>query len=155
MTSRDPAKIGLNNEQIEQARELFAMFDKDNDGKIVASEIEAILKQLGQNPSSSDVNSILEESDIDRNGNIDFEEFLKVTAHKFIPGMENEEDKNKKAFEQFDQDKDGYITKEELKKALMIIDPTHTEQDIENILKSADINTDGKITYEEFCGLQQ
>ncbi|KAJ9082345.1 hypothetical protein DSO57_1005487 [Entomophthora muscae] len=123
-------RIGLTQSQLDGAKELFAMFDKDGDGKILASEIENLLSQLGQTPSKEQVDALLEDSDLDKNGHIDFEEFLKVTAHKLIDlGDSHDLESNRKAFDQFDLDKDGFINREELFRALGVINPTLTEED--------------------------
>ena len=46
---------------------------------------------------------------------------------------------------QFDKDGNGYITKDELKQAL---GDTMTSKDIEELMKRADTNHDGKVNYE-------
>ncbi|KAJ9061934.1 hypothetical protein DSO57_1015758 [Entomophthora muscae] len=91
-----------------------------------------------------------------KNGHIDFEEFLKVTAHKLIDLGDNHDlESNRKAFDKFDLDKDGFINREELFRALGVIDPTLTEEDRIRMLENSDVNLDGKISFEEFVTFQQ
>ncbi|KAI0244835.1 hypothetical protein L0F63_001259 [Massospora cicadina] len=106
--------------------------------------------------SKEQITALFEESDLDKNGHIDFEEFLEVTAHKSIElGDDHGPEAQRKVFAQFDTDKDGFINREELLRALRVINPTHSEEEIEVMLKNSDLNLDGKISFEEFCSLKQ
>lgn len=48
----------------------------------------------------------------------------------------------------FDKDGNGYISLEELKSAMEIMDETITEEQLAEIFKMADSDRDGKICYE-------
>jgi len=50
-------------------------------------------------------------------------------------------------FDSLDVDKSGTISGEELKK-LMKVDTSLTEDDIKDLLKQADVNGDGQVTFE-------
>lgn len=52
------------------------------------------------------------------------------------------------AFKVFDLDNDGYITKDELKKAMDTIGETVTDAQLEEFMKMADTDKDGRINYE-------
>ncbi|PRD23599.1 UNVERIFIED_CONTAM: Eip63F-1 [Trichonephila clavipes] len=54
------------------------------------------------------------------------------------------------AFRVFDKDGNGYITKDELKMAMDLIDESVTEAQLDDMLKATDIDHDGRINYEEF-----
>ena len=59
-------------------KEVFSLFDRDNDGVISTTEIIAIMKQLGHNPSEAEIRGILmKETDTNGNGTIDFTGALK------------------------------------------------------------------------------
>ena len=65
-------------EQIESFRKAFSLFDKNGDGQIQTKELRSALRNLGQNPTDFELQSIFNEMDIDRNGTIDFTEFVKM-----------------------------------------------------------------------------
>ena len=83
------------------AKEAFKEFDKDNSGTIdqkvgscVSSirqlllffpfqELTAVLRCMGQNPTDSEVNDMLNEVDIDGTGLIEFEEFVRFAVRLF------------------------------------------------------------------------
>ncbi len=56
----------------------------------------------------------------------------------------------KAAFLVFDRDKNGFITRDELKSAMQLIGETLTDSNLDLLLKATDIDKDGKINYEEF-----
>ena len=67
----------------------------------------------------------------------------------------------KARFEDFDRDKSGFVDRDELKKVAGLLvagmpdeyglpPKDVTDQEVDEIMKLIDTNTDGKITYEEF-----
>ena len=57
----------------EKLREAFNLFDSDKSGKISRNEIEKVLR-LG--PNSKEINAIMAKHDTNKDGEIDFKEFL-------------------------------------------------------------------------------
>ncbi|KAL3270292.1 hypothetical protein HHI36_009343 [Cryptolaemus montrouzieri] len=57
------------------------------------------------------------------------------------------------AFKVFDLNKDGYITKDEIKTAMETIGEDVTEEQVDEFIIIADKDKDGKINYEEFVKL--
>ena len=58
--------------------EAFQLFDKDGSGKISASELKAVLHSLGQNVTDEQVQMMMDEADVDGDGEIDYMEFVKM-----------------------------------------------------------------------------
>ena len=56
----------------------------------------------------------------------------------------------KKAFEVMDANKDGVVTKDELKNLLKGLGEDVTDDVVDEMIKIADDNGDGKIQFEEF-----
>lgn len=57
------------------------------------------------------------------------------------------------AFNFFDRNRDGSISAKELGTALRAIGLNPTEDEVNTMLTSADINHDGVLSFEEFCNL--
>lgn len=91
------------------------------------------------------------QADVDGNGTIDYIEFITATMH--LNRMERE-DHLFKAFEYFDKDKSGYITKEELESALTKYN-MGDEKTIKEIIAEVDSDNDGRINYEEFVAMMR
>lgn len=53
-----------------ELREAFAVFDKDGDGFIGATELQSVMSQLGENLTLEDVHSMIREADQDGDGRI-------------------------------------------------------------------------------------
>lgn len=98
----------------------------DGDGTITASEIGTVMRSLGHNPSDRELQDMINEIDKDRNGTIDFDEFLEMMtratfAHKSggagasRPGHSEEEEELRQAFKVFDKDGNGTISQVELR----------------------------------------
>merc|ERR1712224_1128057 len=72
----------LTEEQVSEFKEAFSLFDKDGDGQITTKELGTVMRSLGQNPSESELQDMINEVDADGSGAIDFPEFLNLMAKK-------------------------------------------------------------------------
>lgn len=57
------------------------------------------------------------------------------------------------AFEMFDKDKDGAITAKELENAMYSLGQNPSKEEINAMIKEVDLNSDGKISLDEFITL--
>jgi len=138
----------LTDDQIQEFKEAFALFDKDGNGTITAKELGAVMRGLGQNPSEEEIRTMIDEVDTDCNGSIEFDEFLLLISNKIR--MDSVEDELRDAFKVFDKDNDGYLTAPELRDVMMNLGDPMTVEDITEMVREADTNGDGKIEYSEF-----
>jgi calmodulin len=60
--------------------EAFKIFDADNDGFITKKELKHILTSMGQKLTDEDAERIILEADINRDGKIDYREFVEYFA---------------------------------------------------------------------------
>ena len=79
-------------------------------------------------------------------GSIDFLEFLEVMANKM--GEHTFEDDLRDAFQLFDTDCNGYISKRELTFVLTSLGEQITDAAVENMIKEVDLDGDGRVNYE-------
>lgn len=102
----------VSNEEIEKQLESFIKLDKNKDGYITFKELK---KGLGSEYTDEQIREIMDSVDTDKNGAIDYNEFVAATLDAEIA-------KNLKklevAFKYFDSNQDGFIDGKELKKAL-------------------------------------
>jgi calmodulin len=67
------------NDDEAQLIELFRLFDRNGDGKIVADELRTVMSSVqGERVSEDEVQDMLTEADTDKNSNIDLQEFIAV-----------------------------------------------------------------------------
>ncbi|EXJ84667.1 calmodulin [Capronia epimyces CBS 606.96] len=146
-----PTSAKLSDEEIQAYRDVFALFDKDNSGTITDEELGEIMRSLGQNPSDSELQDMINEVDIDHSGSIDFEEFLKmmsttVKAQDFAH-------ETRAAFDVFDKDGSGTISADELRQVMKSLGENLTDAEIDEMIREADKDRNGTIDYEEFVQL--
>lgn len=81
------------------------------------------------------------------NRKLDFDEFLRYVKHTY---KDPEEIKCNltEAFKIFDANKDGFITREELKAVLTKMGEKLSEKEFDEMVRVADSNGDGRIDYE-------
>lgn len=54
------------------------------------------------------------------------------------------------AFQVFDRDQNGYLTKEELQLAFEMMGESFSDKDINNLMRLTDLDNDGRISFNEF-----
>ncbi|KAL8610328.1 hypothetical protein ACOMHN_041142 [Nucella lapillus] len=75
------ANMGGLNEQSEEdeeeeLRQAFRVFDKSGCGFITPSDLRAVLQNIGEDLTEEEIDEMIAEVDIDGDGRIDFEEFI-------------------------------------------------------------------------------
>jgi calmodulin len=138
----------LTEDKIAEFKEAFEIFDKNKDGYITIKELGEIMKNLGQTPTEAELTDMINEVDIDGNGNIDFKEFIGLMARK-MRDTDTEEELIE-AFKVFDRDGNGLISATELKHVMLSLGEKITDEEVDEMIKEADIDGDGYINYEEF-----
>jgi len=141
----------LTEEQVSEFKEAFSLFDKDADGQITTKELGTVMRSLGQNPSESELQDMINEVGADSNGTIDFPEFLTMMARK-MKDTDSEEE-IREAFKVFDRDNNGYISAAELRHVMTSIGEKLTDVEVDEMIREADQDGDGRIDYNEFVQL--
>jgi len=141
----------LDENEINNLKNVFSAFDKGKDGQISYEELKQGLIQLKSNRiTEQDVIFLFKALDVDHNGKIDYSEFIAGTLQR---ANYYKSDRLMEAFTNFDKDKSGKISKDELIVALKA--EKSQEKEIEKLLKQVDKNNDRKIDYNEFLALMQ
>ena len=132
----------MTEEQIADCKEGFSVLDKNGDGLITREELGTVMRSLGQNPTEADLHDIINEVDADRDGTINFNEFLTMMDLK--RRQSRAEAELKEAFGLFDRDGNGLISAEELSHVMKNIDGNMTESEIDEMMREADSDGDGQ-----------
>lgn len=106
------------------------------------------MRSLGQNPTEAELQDMINEVDADGSGTIDFPEFLNLMARKLRGTDSDEELKN--AFRVFDKDQNGFISAAELRIVMSNVGEKLTDEEIDDMIREADVDGDGQINYDEF-----
>ncbi|GAA5877691.1 hypothetical protein JCM8547_003799 [Rhodosporidiobolus lusitaniae] len=66
----------------DEVREAFKVFDKDGNGFISAAELRHVMTNLGEKLSDNEVEEMIREADVDGDGQINYDEFVKMMMSK-------------------------------------------------------------------------
>ena len=135
----------ISSEDTEKLRRKFIEMDENKDGKLSREELMKGYHLLGL-ASVTDVDRIMQACDSDGSGFVDYTEFL-TAAINWQQSLS--EQKIEAAFEAFDEDHNGRIDLNELKRVFGAEDDQDDEVWI-GIMKEADKDGDGAIDLEEF-----
>ena len=143
-------KVALNvvaknstSQEIFELRKVFDEFDKDNAGTITFEELKVALGKTGKY-DEKEIKTIFDQLDVNHNGVIMYTEFL---AASLEAQGRIEERRVKEAFDVLDVDNTGFISAADLKQ---IVGANCSDKIIDEIVRGADIDGDGQISYDEF-----
>eukprot|EP00924_Labyrinthula_sp_SR-Ha-C_P006988 maker-scaffold_8-snap-gene-6.7-mRNA-1 protein AED:0.43 eAED:0.43 QI:0/0/0/0.5/1/1/2/0/169 len=146
----------LTEEQIEEFREAFFVFDTDGSGTISTEylvflgnfrELGSVIRSLGQRPSEEELEEIMATADEDGNGEVDFPEFLGLMAKKMATGDPDKEIKD--AWAVFSEGNE-FIRKERIKLIMENLGEELDEEGVNRLVEEADYDGDGEINYDDF-----
>lgn len=140
----------LTEEQIQEFKEAFALFDRDGDALLTTSELGVVMRALGLTATEADLKEMVASFDKDNNGKLDFAEFLTLVAQKGIGDLDDAEVRS--AFRVFDKGNNGFISEAEFKHILIDVGDKISEDDVAEMMKEVKIKN-GMINYEEFIKL--
>ncbi|KAK3008508.1 hypothetical protein RJ639_013216 [Escallonia herrerae] len=141
----------LSEEEIKGLKQMFNNMDTDRSGTITYDELKTGLSKLGSKLSESEIQQLMEAADVDKSGTIDYVEFITATMHRH---RLDKEENLYKAFQYFDKDGSGFITRDELKQAMTEYG-MGDEATIDEVISDVDTDKDGRIDYEEFVAMMR
>ena len=98
-------KPPIDEEQLEELKEAFTLFDTEHCGKIDYREFKAAMRALGYEIRKQDVEKCFKDVDKDLSHSITFEEFVKIVTPRLHP--KNSKEEIMKVFKLFDNDNTG------------------------------------------------
>merc|ERR1711977_252505 len=151
--ARRPGKAELTEEQKQEIREAFDLFDTDGSGAIDAKELKVAMRALGFEPKKDEIRKMISDIDKDGDGTIDFDEFVMMMTAKMAEKDSREE--ICKAFKLFDDDATGKITFKNLKRVAKELGENMTDEELQEMVDEADRDGDGEINEEEFLRIMK
>lgn len=142
------AATALTEDQRQEIREAFDLFDADGSGAIDAKELKVAMRALGFEPKKEEIRQMIAQADTDGSGMIDFTEFEKLMTLKLGERDANEE--MAKAFRLFDDDETGYVTFKNLKRVAMELGEDISDEELQEMIDEADRDGDGRVTQDDF-----
>lgn len=83
-----PAFLGMMDRKMkdtdneEEIRDAFCMFDKDGNGYVSAAELRHVMTRLGEKLSDEKVDEMIRSANTDGDGQVNYEEFVRMLVSK-------------------------------------------------------------------------
>ncbi|CAK55576.1 unnamed protein product (macronuclear) [Paramecium tetraurelia] len=140
---------GLTDDEIDEIREAFNLFDTEGTGRVDPRELKAAMQSLGfdqKNPTIFNMIAELENEGTD----VDFDQFLDAITSKL--GNRESKDGINKIFDLFDDDGSNSINLNNLKRVSKELGETMTAEELAEMLERAASNG-REITREDFYNI--
>ena len=141
-------KAQLTQEQKDEFKQAFELFDTNNNGRISRKELKKIMEGLGQYPTQVEIDELIKEVDADGDGLIDYAEFETMLSRKM--SSNEEEDNLKQAFQVFDKAGRGKIGASELREVMLGLGEDLTDAQIKIMIDEISSKKDGYVTFDDF-----
>jgi calcium-dependent protein kinase len=133
----------LTNEERSELRETFLAMDKTKSGCITLKEFKECL-EAKYDFTDDQVKSLFQSVDTSNTDEIHYSEFLAAMVSSRV---QLHDSLLKATFRRFDTDCNGYIEANDLRK---VVGDCYEGEELSKLIEEADVNKDGKISYEEF-----
>ncbi|KAG8911770.1 Calcium-binding component of the spindle pole body (SPB) half-bridge [Tulasnella sp. 417] len=98
----------ISDEQRQEIKEAFELFDTDKDGALDYHELKVAMRALGFDLKKAEVLKILKDHDKTGGGLIGFDDFAKIMSERIL--AQDPHDEIRRAFQLFDDDHTGKIS---------------------------------------------
>lgn len=146
-------KPELTEEQKQEIREAFDLFDTDGTGNIDVKELKVAMRALGFEPKKEEIKKMISDIDKEGTGKISFNDFLVVMTQKMAEKDSKEE--ILKAFKLFDDDETGKISFKNLKRVAKELGENLTDEELQEMIDEADRDGDGEVNEQEFLRIMK
>ncbi|KAL2077106.1 hypothetical protein ACEWY4_026610 [Coilia grayii] len=146
-------KPDITEEQKQEIREAFDLFDTDGSGTIDVKELKVAMRALGFEPKKEEIKKMIADIDKEGSGTIDFNDFLCMMTKKMSEKDSKEE--ILKAFRLFDDDGTGKISFKNLKRVAKELGENLTDEELQEMIDEADRDGDGEINEQEFLRIMK
>jgi centrin-3 len=157
LDKRAPAKRKqrqeLSDEQKQEIKEAFDLFDTDKTGTIDYHELKVAMRALGFDVKKQEVLSLMKEFDREGSGQIEYMDFLEIMTHKISQRDPVEE--ILKAFKLFDEDNTGRISLRNLRRVARELGENLSDDELQAMIDEFDKDADGEINENEFLNIMK
>lgn len=132
-----------------QLKEVFDMFDHDENGLLTPVELRTALLRFGYQARKETIYSIISEYDGNEKGGLTFKEFLDCIV-RGPPSEYETKEEIRKIYLKYDRKNKGYFTFEDLKSVALELGENLDDDSLHEMISACDSNKDGKVTFEDF-----
>ena len=151
--SKKKARQELSEEQKQEIKEAFDLFDTNKTGTIDYHELKVAMRALGFDVKKPEVVELMNEYDREQTGSIEFQDFLDIMTQKIRNRDPVEE--IMKAFKLFDEDNTGKISLRNLKRVARELGENLSDDELQAMIDEFDKDQDGEISDQEFLNIMK
>merc|ERR1712227_937430 len=126
----------LSDEQLDEIREAFSLFDSDASGMIDIRELKAAMRALGFEVKNDELKKMVTDIDNDGSGTIEFAEFLAMMTGKI--GEKDTREDIEKVFKLFDDDNTNKISFRNLARVAEELGENIDDEELQDMINQAD-----------------
>ncbi|KAL9716674.1 Calcium-binding component of the spindle pole body (SPB) half-bridge [Leucoagaricus gongylophorus] len=150
---RTHSRPEISEEQKQEIKEAFELFDADKDGLLDYHELKVAMRALGFDLKKAEVLKLLRDSEKgkDYQGMMDYDDFLRIMTERILARDPMEE--IKRAFQLFDDDNTGKITLRNLRRVAKQFGDRLEDEELQAMIDEFDLDQDGEINEQEFFAI--
>merc|ERR1711872_113321 len=143
----------LNEDIINDMKELFMMFDTDQDGVISLGQIKSVFKCLGKRLTDEAIeDKVRLYTEDDKNLSLEFNEFLGLISGEMEQDPTEDKYQLLQAFRMFDKDEDGKLSTQQLRQIMVTVgEHSIKEAEFNQFLQLVEPDEDGLVDYTLLC----
>lgn len=142
-------KAALTEEQEDEIREVFDLFDANEDGTVARKELKLMMRALGVEARKE----TLARLQVGKTGPLEFDEFLGLMTQ--ILNEKEIQEEMMKVFNLFDVDGSGKITFANLKAVAERLSENVSDDELREMIREADLDRDGAVNASEFVRIMK
>uniref|UniRef100_A0A1A8FE15 Centrin 4 n=1 Tax=Nothobranchius korthausae TaxID=1143690 RepID=A0A1A8FE15_9TELE len=147
------SKVELTENQLQEIKEAFNLFDTDGTGTIDVKEIKVAMRALGFDPKKDEIKAMVADFVKDGSVTVSFSDFVSMMTQKMTEKDSTEE--IMKAFRLFDDDGTGKISFKNLKRVAKELGENLTDVELQEMIDEADQDGDGEVSEQEFLRIMK
>lgn len=140
----------ISEDLLEEYQNAYDHFDLNKNGKLSKTEVSAMLKKLGMSNKPDEVQRVFEGLGKEKETDLTFDDYVQFMMQYNLTQNKYSTEDVVAAFQAFDKNHDGFLSKDEFRYILMCMGKKFSEAEVNEIFVEADLNKDGKLNYKEF-----
>ncbi|XP_020578786.1 putative calcium-binding protein CML19 [Phalaenopsis equestris] len=141
----------------QEMKHLFSRFDTNGDGKISLSELQLLMKTIGEELCCEEAKAFLQHAELDDDDLLDMEGFMRLVEMGTSEEEKSYDEEHvvMEAFKLYEMEGSGFITDRSLKRMLSRLGSSRPIEQCRSMIFSFDMNGDGVLCFDEFKAMMR